>query len=536
MSTPQAHAVSLSVKNLLERATRGQLRLPAFQRPLKWTLKDNVLLLDSVARGFPIGTLLFWEKEMPAGRVVLGKVEFDAPQVQRAWLIIDGQQRVSALVGTMLRTGATADQFSIAYDLEEQRFHNASDGKRAGRSVPVSVLGAPERLLRWLEESGIRSRVADASDRAFRISTQLRDYEIAAYVVETTDESIVREVFDRLNTRGRKLTRSEVFEAIDRPERSGHSVGEVQRALENLRFGRIDKELILKSLVAVRGEDITQAFRPKWSREEREASWTRTLDGLRRAIVFLRRDGGVPHVSLLPYSLPLVILARFFSLHPEPHPRNRVLLARWLWRGFVHGTHQGQSIPLVRKMVAAVSPDEDGSVQGLLQLVPSDPSPHLVPEGKVSLKTARTRIEVLLLLRHGPRSFESGEPIDVLRVIEEHGPGGLLAEIVPGLLDRDGRSIINRFIVEGRRPKSLEGLPKEKLTAVRESQFMADAAGLLARRRAGDPAGEPGSPDEVFGDRIDQLSDLHALEDQLMGIHEPDRGPLRLESESESDE
>lgn len=498
------------MQKLLDRAARGQLRLPSFQRPLKWTIKHNLLLLDSVAKGFPIGTLLFWEKQMEAGRVVLGNIEFDAAEVQRSWLIVDGQQRVSALVGSMLKKRLATDQFSIGYDLESARFHHLGVGKHAS-SVPLAVLGLPELLLKWLDESGIRDRVAGAAEKAFRVSTQLRDYEIAAYVIETADEAVVREVFDRLNTSGRKLTHDEVFEAIDQPDGTGLNANEVQRRLHELRFGRLSKKLIIKSLAAVLGEDVTQAFRPHWTPAEREKAWRLALEGLQRAIIFLRRDGGVPHLSLLPYSLPLVILARFFALHPQPHSRNRLLLSRWLWRGFVHGTHQGQSIPLVRKMVAAVTTNEDESVQALLDLVPADRSNHF-PEGKVSLKTARTRLELLVLLSDEPRSFETGEVIDVLTVIEQHGPGGLIAEIVPRRSDSAGRSIMNRFFVEGRRPPSLDALPEERLAAVLSSQRMVS-----------------GPLDAVLDRREDDLiNHIHDEENRRMGFGEPDRGPLRL--------
>ncbi len=442
------------MQKLLERAARGDLRLPRFQRGLKWKLKDNLLLLDSLYRGFPIGTLLFWEKKESAARIFLGPVPIDAPESQRAWLIIDGQQRISALVGSMLRSDSAVDDFALGFDLERDRFVQLrKEVQKDPRIVPLPVLMVPERLLGWLEQTGVRGLIPDASERAFRVSTRLRDYEIAAYVVETPNEEVVREVFTRLNTGGKRLTKTEVFGAIE-PEGSSHGIAQTQAALEELEFGRLDDSVVLKSLQAVIGEDITQSFRPNWSKDEREQAWTRTLEALRRAIVFLRREGEVPHVALLPYSMPVAILARFFALHPEPRPRTLTLLKRWLWRGFVHGSHQGQSIPLVRKTVAAVTDDEDRSIEQLLHLVPRDPSaPGL--GGKVSLKTARTRIEVLALLRTRPRSFETGEVIDVVRVLNDVGPGRLLGELVPGRTDVVGRSIANRIVVDGSVPRKL---------------------------------------------------------------------------------
>ena len=447
MLSPMTRAERLTVQKLLERAARGELRLPRFQRPLKWKLKDNLMLLDSIYRGYPIGTLLLWEKQQAAGRVTLGPVAIDAPESRRAWLIVDGQQRITALVGSMMRTDGELDDYAIGFDLQHEEFTQLRRGG-APTVVPLSELVAPERLLSWLEKSEARQVVADASERAFRASTRIRDYEIAAYVLDTEDEAMVRDVFDRLNTRGKRLTKADVFNAIDQSEGGAQGLKQIQAALADFSFGRLDDSRVLQSVQAVMGEDITQPLRPKWSASLREAIFSRTLAALRQAIVFLRRHGGVPHSALLPYSLPIPILARFFALHPEPQARSLELLRRWLWRGFVHGTHQGQSIPLVRKLVKAVSSVEIESVDALLRLVPDDAAAVALAR-VVNLKTAHSRMEVLALLRSKPRSFATGEPIDVASVIETIGVNRLLAHLVPSESSEDGKTIANRVVTDG---------------------------------------------------------------------------------------
>ena len=54
-------AVAWSIEELLEKVRDGKIRLPEFQRLYKWTSDDVVQLFDSIVRGFPIGTLLFWK-------------------------------------------------------------------------------------------------------------------------------------------------------------------------------------------------------------------------------------------------------------------------------------------------------------------------------------------------------------------------------------------------------------------------------------------------------------------------------------------
>ena len=44
---------------------------------------------------------------------------------------------------------------------------------------------------------------------------------------------------------------------------------------------------------------------------------------LRRAIIFVKTEARIPHIALLPYQQPLVLIALFFHHHRYPRPRTR---------------------------------------------------------------------------------------------------------------------------------------------------------------------------------------------------------------------
>ena len=56
----ESEATSLSVEDLLKHVRRGKLRVPRFQRGLKWKPDDAARLVESIYEGYPIGTLLLW--------------------------------------------------------------------------------------------------------------------------------------------------------------------------------------------------------------------------------------------------------------------------------------------------------------------------------------------------------------------------------------------------------------------------------------------------------------------------------------------
>jgi uncharacterized protein with ParB-like and HNH nuclease domain len=45
---------------VLESVLRGQTRIPAFQRGFVWEPDRVAYLMDSIYKGFPFGSLLFW--------------------------------------------------------------------------------------------------------------------------------------------------------------------------------------------------------------------------------------------------------------------------------------------------------------------------------------------------------------------------------------------------------------------------------------------------------------------------------------------
>src|SRR5690349_13387988 len=88
------HATAYQVDDLMHLVRTGQVRMPPFQRKLKWGPRDRVDLFDSIYRGFPIGTLLLWKRSAPAGEVRFDQFVANVADRADALFLVDGQQRV----------------------------------------------------------------------------------------------------------------------------------------------------------------------------------------------------------------------------------------------------------------------------------------------------------------------------------------------------------------------------------------------------------------------------------------------------------
>ena len=50
----------LSIRKIIEKTLSGEIRIPSFQRGFVWEPEKVAFFIDSLYKGYPIGSLLFW--------------------------------------------------------------------------------------------------------------------------------------------------------------------------------------------------------------------------------------------------------------------------------------------------------------------------------------------------------------------------------------------------------------------------------------------------------------------------------------------
>ncbi len=420
---PEARAIS--VEDLLSEIGAGRIRIPEFQRALNWGDQDRIALFDSIYRGFPIGTLLFWKHPAEAARSYFGDFAVDAEGRTDALWIVDGQQRVTTLASVLLAgAGSNPAGRTIRFNLADKAFaYGTATQKPAPLWIPLSEVHDAVRLMAWASANQL---TGPNQLTAFELGKRLREYQTTSYVVEA-GEKVLRNIFDRMNTSGKQLKGEEVFDALFGAQSSQEpsSLHGIADLLLQLQFGRIESKLILRALLAVRRKDQARSFR-QIPEVDVPAALADTAAALRNAIVFVK-EAQFPHISLMPYRLPLVTLALFFHEHPEPAYRTRQLLTRWLWRGAVSGTHRGDTVSLRRTLDAVKGGDEVASVRSLLAEVGQRPTedPALRP---YRFRFARTKLQLIALGSLRPRDIQTGDSLDVARLCEQpEGPARRLS-------------------------------------------------------------------------------------------------------------
>lgn len=449
---------------LVDRVAAGKIRVPRFQRAFVWKQADLYALLDSVLRGFPIGSILVWDTEATIETTQrVGPVELSHGPTGLVSYLLDGQQRVSTLVGTLrLRDEAKSIvdhvDWSVYCDLNTREFLRAPTSGVGPQHFPVRSLlnttGFFAACRRIESEVKSKSLAQVWLDEADRLANAFRDYQLPLIHIREADLDSAVTVFARLNRTGRKMTADEMVSALTYREGQFHlakKLDEFQEELYKSGFGNLNRVLLLRGVLAALDRDI---YAKDWAdlmvktevRAKLPDVFSLAADGIKSALVFLKKLG-VTSDRLLPYGLQLVLLGEFFRLCPKPSTDVLELLERWFWVTSFTGWFGGVSTTQATRALGEIRDLAlgDGTGFSVVDLnAPAQPFPE-----RFDGRSARVRAFLLYLTSLQPRSLRGEEylkPGQLLTTLGTRAVGYVFSN--PGLLGELFSSPANRMFLD----------------------------------------------------------------------------------------
>jgi hypothetical protein len=172
-------------------------------------------------------------------------------------------------------------------------------------------------------------------------------------------------------------------------------------------FGELERAEALKCLLGASGLNPTS--RPENldnSQLEKLIPTEEAAEAIRLAVEFLKEEVRIPHLRLVPYPVVLVLLTRFFRVHPAVKATDRVRLARWVWRGAATGLHQRAEVSRMREALRDIREGETptATIDRLLRRIRRE-VPGKWKLGHFDIRSAATRVELLALLELAPRKM-----------------------------------------------------------------------------------------------------------------------------------
>jgi Protein of unknown function DUF262 len=465
-------AETLTVEALIREVRRGLVRVPDFQRPLRWGSEDVRLFFDSIYQGYPVGALLMRRAYAPAAVIRYGSVKVDASESNLALWVVDGQQRLTALTAGLARDQeippTPGDPWVLYFDAKEQAFQvPLRNGVFPSTWVPVTQLLDASALSEWVF-NWHHAKDSDLRKSVFEAGARIRQYEIPMYVVETGDEKLLRDIFYRINDSGKKMKWEDIHDALfGRKSDEPSTLSGLADELKALGIGRPSEDQLLSAIFALKGLDATRSISEHYRRDPeilRDAV-SDAVPALRQVLIFLKAQAEIPHLRLLPRSLPFLVLTKFFGLYPEPNARTINLLVRWTWRTLLSIKSVDERTLLRHSLEAIEGNEPEKIMQKLLGETPRKKGSGFTLPQKFDARAADSRIVLVALSSLRPLHPENGKRIDIADLIEEHNLDAFRRIILDGTEATHGPS--NRILL----PPAAKGGKKEFVDLInRENQ------------------------------------------------------------------
>ncbi len=212
MSTQQYTVTPHPIETLLTWVKSGEIAIPEIQRPFVWEATKVRNLLDSLYQGYPVGYLIAWRN--PAVRLKDGSKSIGKR------ILIDGQQRVTALMASLLGIEILTQDYDkvkirIAFHPIEEKFevYNPAIAKDTAWLSDISDIFAPNASLFNCVNKYCENNKSATNDCIFQTLEKLRRIvnNHVGLIELNHDLSIetVTEIFIRVNSAGTELSQAD---------------------------------------------------------------------------------------------------------------------------------------------------------------------------------------------------------------------------------------------------------------------------------------------------------------------------------------
>jgi hypothetical protein len=212
MSTQRYSVTPHPIQTLLTWVQSNEIAIPEIQRPFVWEATKVRNLLDSLYQGYPVGYLIAWRNptiKLKDGTTSAGKR-----------ILIDGQQRVTALMASLLGIEVLTEdyetvQIRIAFNPQEQTFEVANPAIRKNPVwIPdVAVVFKPETSIFKVVNEYCQANPECNQDKVFEVIERLRgiihNHVGIIELSEDLDIETVTEIFIRVNSAGSPLSQAD---------------------------------------------------------------------------------------------------------------------------------------------------------------------------------------------------------------------------------------------------------------------------------------------------------------------------------------
>jgi hypothetical protein len=332
--------------DLISEIQKGQIKIPKFQRDFVWSIDKTAKLLDSILKGYPIGTFILWETNERLNDIKnIGNLQLPAiPDDIKVQYVLDGQQRITSLYAAFLGASIQkegekkiTDYGSIFVDLEGDIDNN--DEQIIVSEKPESKNISLKNLLNSKYSDLRESYSNDDIDKIQEYKETFTSYDFSTVVLRKEDIDSAIEVFTRINTGGQTLTLFEIMSAKTYDEEQKFDMQDrfqkLLKELEVSKYETISSTVILNvlGLILSKNKECKRKVVLQLDKQSIIDIWDDVISALKESIDYFRSVYRIPVSTLLPYDALLVPFSYFFYYQKEkPKGEQIKYLQEFFWR------------------------------------------------------------------------------------------------------------------------------------------------------------------------------------------------------------
>ncbi len=417
---PQPQTKTFS--SLISDIETGQIKIPQFQRDFVWSLQKSASILDSIVKGYPIGTFIFWrtKERLRAVRNIGGQNLPSLDEGESVDYVLDGQQRLTSLFACLKgveikRENGAIDDFSrIFIDLkasENEQIVTTETEEEIDKSY-ISVLD----LLRG-DFTVLASYAPQYHDKLKRYKDTIQSYQYSIIQIRDAPIDVATEIFTRINVGGKALSLFEIMVAKTFDHEQSFDLAEkfdelVQKLLP-LDYETISDATVLQTVALIISKECKRQTILQLPKSRFIETWPDAVDAIERAVEYFRSFYRIPVSQLLPYNALIVPFAYFFYHHKDkPTGEKQKYLQDFFWRCSLAERYSSsvegklaQDVRRIEKILAGELPRYDWAVDTSAEFVKNN--------GWFSASRSYIKALLCLYAYKQPQSFNDGSLVNI---------------------------------------------------------------------------------------------------------------------------
>ncbi len=400
--------------SLMDDVSSGRLKIPQFQREFVWEIKKSASLLDSVVKGYPVGSFIFWKtRERLRSVKNIGNLDLPEPtQGDCVNFVLDGQQRITSLFAALkgekiIRDNGKEEDFAeIFIDLESKEdekivTHEIDDRKK-------------EQLIKLTDllYGGLTSLAQYPTKYHHKLEEykkRIESYNYSVIQVNDVPIDVASEIFTRVNEGGKPLSPFEIMVAKTYDYEKNFDLSEkfdqLVDLLKNVNYETISNATVLQIAALILTKECKRKIILNLEKEKFIELWDKVTDAVERAVDYFRDYYRIPVSQLLPYNALVVPFAYFFYHHKDrPTGDKQKYLQDFFWRVALAGRYSSavesklaQDIKKIDKILNNELPKYDW---------PINASPEFIKDnGWFNAGSSYIKAILCIYAYHQPKSF-----------------------------------------------------------------------------------------------------------------------------------